>query len=385
MKSSEKNITILINSLARGGAENQVKILTEFLDIKNLYILINQNDVKVNKPVPKFLIKKETNSRIVRLIKGIYNLIRFYQPRGIVISFMEQSNFVNIISKLLGNRHGCFISVRISPSYYKEKRFGSLWVFLMKILYPHADLIISNSKDCEIELKSLIKTDPKKIITIPNIICSKPIEQKNIYKFSNDTLITVGRLENQKNIGFQIRLISFFRKNNLPWKLIIVGDGSLKLSLINLAKKLKLRVGLELNNENYDVVFLGLIDDPRSIISKSSIFVLTSFYEGMPNVILEAMSRGAVIVSSNCNTGPKELLSPSEAIKSDQYFYEFGCILPVPSDTKKDLIIWSSLLSIVISQKKIREKYTLQSLKRYEHYKPEKIVPLWENEIYNYF
>mgnify|MGYP001204773227 CR=1 FL=1 len=384
MKVLDKNITILINGLGRGGAENQVKILTEFLDIKNLYTLINQNDTEVKNPLPKVLLKKETKSRLIRLINSIYKLNRIYKPEGIIISFMEQSNFVNIISNLLGNKHFCLISVRISPSYYEEKKFGWIMLFIMKTLYPYADLIISNSEECGKELKSLLNTDPKKIITIPNIIHHNIPINKQFFKLSSDTLVTIGRLEPQKNIEFQIQLISYFRKNNLLGKLIIIGDGSLKMSLISLAKNLKLRVGFDLNNEIFDIIFLGQMDEPMKILNKKSIFILTSFYEGMPNVILEAMSRGAVVISSNCKTGPKELLSPKEIVNSDQYFYEFGCILPVPYDNEKNLIIWSSLLSKILNSQKIREKYSLKSIQRYDQFTPDKIIPVWKKAIHNF-
>jgi glycosyltransferase involved in cell wall biosynthesis len=154
----------------------------------------------------------------------------------------------------------------------------------------------------------------KKIITIYNGINSKEVKSKIneelnlgiIEIFQNPKIIkfiTMGRLIELK--GHKSLINSFSKvKDHLPnSKLIIIGDGPLRNELEQLIEKLALKD---------HIILLGLVKNPYKYLAKSDIFVFSSKYEGLPNVLLEALACGLPIISTNCEWGPEEILNNGE-------------------------------------------------------------------------
>ena len=121
----------------------------------------------------------------------------------------------------------------------------------------------------------------------------------SFFNKSNFNLINVARLNEQKDQIFLLNAINKI-KNTIPLRLLIIGSGSEKNKLSKFIKK---------NNLERIVKILPFTKNPFPYILKSDLFVLTSKYEGLPNVLLETMSLKKIILSSNCPTGPKEILS----------------------------------------------------------------------------
>ena len=121
--------------------------------------------------------------------------------------------------------------------------------------------------------------------------------------FSFPVVINVARLEEQKGQEYLIR--SFVRiKKEIPLtKLVILGEGHLEHKLRDLAKGL----GLE-----QDVVFLGWQKNPFKFLAYSKVFVLSSLWEGFPNTLLEAMALGLPVISTDCPSGPNEIIKHGE-------------------------------------------------------------------------
>ena len=88
-------------------------------------------------------------------------------------------------------------------------------------------------------------------------------------------------------------------KNRINFKLIIIGEGSEKKNLLNFINK---------NNLQKNIKIMKFQKNPYNIINKSDLFILTSRYEGLPNVLLEAAALKKFIISSKCPTGPSEIL-----------------------------------------------------------------------------
>ena len=127
---------------------------------------------------------------------------------------------------------------------------------------------------------------------IPADIKSKSLK-RNKYR-----LLTVGRLENQKNLTGLIEALSIVIKRNKKIKLTILGKGSEKLKLVNLSKSLKIEK---------NIIFKDF-SKPDIYYKKEGIFILNSFFEGLPNVLLEAIQYKIPIISTNCFSGPAEIL-----------------------------------------------------------------------------
>ncbi|MEC7276607.1 MAG: glycosyltransferase [Bdellovibrionota bacterium] len=260
----------------------------------------------------------------------------------------------------------------------------------MKWLYPYAIKIITNSEQCRLDLLNLLKVDGDQIIVIKNAIDIERILELNKIgetldkpTMGND-FVTIGRLSYQKNYPAMLRIFSSLLKEIPGSRLFIVGNGEERDSLITLAESLGLRV-CENRDESGEVFFLGFQENPYQFISKDSVFLLTSHYEGLPNVLLEAMACGSFIVSSDCKTGPKEILEGTLSNTDNNNFSPIksnGLLLPVPIDYETEKV-WTREIKKVLKNtmllKEIRNNAQVSSY-NYHH---DKIIKAWENLIHS--
>lgn len=134
------------------------------------------------------------------------------------------------------------------------------------------------------------------IVTIPNP-CLLNID--NNYNFEHKTFLAVGRLAPQKNFSALLDAWAQIQQQCPDWQLVIVGKGELEAELKSQAAKLILQ----------RVTFAGHTDNVEHYYQTASCFVLSSEYEGFPMVILEAQSYGLPVISFDCKTGPRDLVT----------------------------------------------------------------------------
>ena len=133
------------------------------------------------------------------------------------------------------------------------------------------------------------------------IISKSKIFSKKIYNRKNSLkIINVGRLVNQKNQIIILEAVkSLVQEHKIDVELVLVGEGNLKRYYVNFISN---------NNLNKIVKIMKFNKNPYNLIIQSDLFILSSKFEGLPNVLLEAATLGKFIISSNCPTGPKEIL-----------------------------------------------------------------------------
>lgn len=256
--------------------------------------------------------KSRFSHLINRLIK-LYYAIKFISP-DIIITFMSRTSFWLIPLKYIFNLNmPLIIDVTTNPNlHYKKRIYGK---FLVRYLFPlkKANAIVPVSK----ELKEIFNKDFKipnnKIIPIYNSIDVEKIQKKaqekvddfeevfndkNIMKF-----ITVGRLSGEKGHRYLIEAYSKVIKEIPNSRLFIIGEGTLRRQLEELITVKELK--------KY-VILLGSVKNPYNYISRANIFVLPSLHEGLPYVLLEALACKTPIISTDCKTGPKEILENGE-------------------------------------------------------------------------
>lgn len=182
-------------------------------------------------------------------------------------------------------------------------------VWLMKFTYPKADKVVCVSEGMGKDLKKTLKLSDSKIKIIYN-----PVVNDNLIKLSRDSInsipwfredskipviLAAGRLTYQKGFKYLIHAFSLL-KNNASARLCILGKGKERENLEKLAGKLGV---------NRDIMFLGFRDNPYKFMRRASIFVLSSLYEGLPTVLIEAMACGTPVVSTDCPSGPDEIIT----------------------------------------------------------------------------
>ena len=368
-----KKISILIYSLASGGAERQVSLLLKYLSQKYKIYLVLMNDT-IFYEIPEnveviFLEKSNPREKGIKKLLKLPILSLKYKKFlkenkiDVSISFMNRPNYINSLSKIFGSKIKTILSERISPlNEYKTNSIkDKINRFLIKNLYKKANVVVPNSKRTKLELNKYFNL--KNVKVIYNMIklpkCKK--EEKEFI------FINVGRLEPQKN---HFLLIEAFKKANLDVKLYLIGDGYLREKLENQVKS---------ENLEKKVIFLGRQKDVYKFLSKSSCFILSSNYEGFPNVLIEALACELPIISTDCISGPREILaSDSDFIKQTKEieFAEYGVLTPV-GDVEK----MAEAMKKMYKNKSLREKYLKKAIKRAKDFEIEKIIKKWEQII----
>ena len=166
--------------------------------------------------------------------------------------------------------------------------------------------IVFVSKGAEEDFVNVFNVNRSKLVTIYNPVINNEVIEKSLEICNHPwlqksrkykTIVTIGRLTEQKNHELLINAFSKLKYKNT--KLIILGEGKLRKNLENQINDLGL-------NETVDLH--GFVNNPYSYLSAADLFVLSSNYEGLPTVLIEALSCGCEIVSTNCPTGPEEIL-----------------------------------------------------------------------------
>jgi glycosyltransferase involved in cell wall biosynthesis len=315
----KKRVLIVISTLKLGGGAERVAstLGTELNKKHEIHFLTFYKSKEEYNFKGKYtcLNEKFSNSSIIKSIK-LFKRAKFiaeYCKKNKIdttISFMEDSNFPNIMSKtMFKNKSKIIVSERVDPIQNNPKLFN----YLIKVLYPKADLIVTVSNGLEkIMFKEFSLKNTKTLYNFKDFDKIKRLSKKNIdikdkFAFnSNINLISVGRLTKQK--GFNYLIKSFAKIKNKNVNLVILGEGELRNNLTNLIKSL----GLEKR-----VFLLGNKKNIYPYISKSDVFIMSSLYEGLPNTLIEAMALNKYCISTDCKTGPREILFPNLKVNEE--------------------------------------------------------------------
>ena len=296
MEKKNKKIAFVIPSLHAGGMERVMSELANYTAQKSfidcyLISLSSSNefyklDETVNyiKPNFDFNNKKRLTSTL-KLLFFLRKNLKSINPNS-VLSFGETYNSFVLLSAL-GLGLNVFVSDRSKP----DKDWGFLHNKLRKILYPTAKGIVAQTIFSKNFLSK--ETKHKNIKVIPN-----PVDSSKFLSRTNQKIVlTVGRLISTKRVD--ILIDAFAKSQNKDWQLWIVGDGPKKAEL----EQKVINSGL-----TDKVTFFGFKKDIQELYSKTGIFAFTSYSEGFPNAILEAMASGLPVIAFDCIAGPADLI-----------------------------------------------------------------------------
>jgi glycosyltransferase involved in cell wall biosynthesis len=214
--------------------------------------------------------------------------------------------------------------------------------FLIKNFYIRSDYVITVSQESASQIEKMIHQKyKKKIITIYNPIinqkifemASQPVNHP-LFKNKRDykIILGAGRLTSQKDFTTLIKAF-YHVKKQINSKLVILGEGEEKFALENLIR--------EMNLQN-DVILFGFVENPYPYYKNADVFVLSSRFEGLPTVLIEAMALSVPVVSTDCPTGPREILDNSK----------YGPLVPVGDENK----LAEEIIKILQNKYKISEK-----------------------------
>ena len=334
------HIHIFLPNFNVGGAETVCVDIANHLSFQHEVTIYLNNDNGV--------LKSELNTSIqIKKLRYSRSILNLFQIRSIInydnhnkfVSFLTHMNVIVLLAAfskgisqkiIISERNNLYNDLN-GQSWLKRK----LLIFLIKQLYKKAQSIICVSRGVSNSVKKFIGEKPN-IKHIYNPVLKKEITTIKFQKISKKHqnfirsrkfFLAVGRLEKQKNYHLLINAFHSACKNNDEYCLVILGKGKLLNELKILISNLNL---------NDKVLLTGYEENPFKWMYLAECFVLSSDYEGLPGVLIQALSISKFLISTDCKDGPSEILHKGK----------FGKLVPVGD------LNYLSLSLLEVTQKK---------------------------------
>ena len=346
--------------MGNGGAERVMATLANGLIEKDYEVLIltlttNESFYKLNNKVriigSNYQISKDNKLKrwLDMVTNGLKSLnffrktVKSWQP-NVTVSFLTHTNIIALLVKLIHPKLKLIVSERAEP---RER--GKITQFIIKKLYPKANIII-----CQSKLVSKFFTEGQdaniRVIENPVNEDSIPDALPNIHR---KVIVGVGRLFPQKNFDLLIDSFNDISNDFPEHKLEIYGEGFLREKLQNkiFSYGLSDRVSL-----------MGVKHNVMKEVCDSELFVLSSDFEGFPNALVEAMASGLPVISTDFSTG----------VARDLIGQENGIIIPI-----RDQLALTKAMRTILSSDKLRIEMSKNNSELREKLSVDKILNKW--------
>lgn len=329
MTGTRTRLAIFLPALLGGGAERTMLNLAHGLSDRGYDI-----DLVLARSAGPYLEQVSKDLRIIDLSRGrrirkhhtlrslpaMVRYLRTEQPDG-MISSMAPANVTAIIAKRLAGYDGRLVineqntmSLQASSSRH---RLIKLSPKLAKLFYPSAYQVVGVSEGVVDDLVRTTGIDRNKVEVIYNPVITAELRRKARETLDHPwfkhgeppVIIAVGTLTEQKDFATLLEAFASVRVHRRA-RLIILGEGRLREPLEALVHDLGLADSVSLP---------GFVDNPYAYMSHAAVFVLSSRWEGLPTVLIEAMACGTPVVATDCPSGPREILKGGK----------LGCLVPV--------------------------------------------------------
>ena len=363
-ENSPKRLAVLISFSGQGGVERMMlKLVNGFADhgipVDLLAIFRNTDSLLKNTIDGRInlirLKTKHTNLVLPELFRYLRNVrpaaLLAAKDRAIRIAALTQK-YADINTRIVGR-----LGTNLSTSLL-EKSVITRWIRCapMKWFYRHVDHIVAVSNGVAEDTLSITKMPSSKLSVIRNPVIDSRLDVES-KKFANHpwfkpseppVILGAGRLTRQKDFPTLLHAFCHVRRT-IDSRLIILGEGRLKNDLRSLISDLGVKD---------DVAFPGHVQNIYNYMANSKVFVLSSAWEGSPNVLTEALALGRPVVSTDCPSGPREILA-------DGYY---GPLVPVGDAKAMATAILKTLASPPTPSvlKEAVKEYTVErSVRRY--------------------
>jgi glycosyltransferase involved in cell wall biosynthesis len=305
----QKRLILFIPSIEGGGVEKNLFIISNYLKdkIDNISVITVSNRYK-NKFSNKIkFISPKANfwdliGRRKKFFVGLFLLFfEILKDRNILVFCFQGNVYCTLLCKLLKIK--IIVRSNSAPDGWSQNKFKNL---VFKYVLGSADKIIVNSLDFKKKFKKKFNIAAECIYNPLNkeeIIKKSKIKNKIKFDKKKLNIINVGRYTDQKDQLTLLKAVNRI-KDKIKFNLLIVGRGIERKKLLKYIAE---------NNLSKQVQLINFQSNPFNLINSSDIFILSSLYEGLPNVLLESQVLKKFIISSNCPTGPREILLNGKA------------------------------------------------------------------------
>jgi glycosyltransferase involved in cell wall biosynthesis len=295
-------IAFVISSLDGGGAERVMNGMANYWARTGHHIFL----ITLTKADQKDFYQVASQVKRIRLnlqgtgspiAKVLHNLSRVFKLRSaikeinpdVVLSFMDTVNVLTILAtRFMGIR--VLVSERTNPEH--NFLIKPVWRLARKYTYKYADVVVAQTDRAARYLHAHCGA---RVVAIPNTLRDLP----QLVAERDEFILSVGRLSFEKGMDVLIQSFARIHEAFPLWSLAILGEGPERMELEKLAKTLGIADKIR---------FLGKVKDPEVWMARAGLVVQVSRFEGFPNAVVEAMGMGAAVISTDCPSGPSEII-----------------------------------------------------------------------------
>lgn len=309
-RSADKaHIALFVPSLRGGGAERVTVSLANGIATRGIRV-----DLVVGQADGPYLASIASEVRVVdlgarRVLTSLPSLARYIRRErpAAMVSTMNHANIIAYLAARLSGRRLNLMATEhntLSKATAKASLKQTIIIALMRLVYPRFDTIVAVSNGVAEDLANQLRLPKSRVYTIYNPIVTDELlsgtlnEEIELPDVGGPLILAVGRLTEQKDYPTLLRALSLLPKH-IQANLVILGEGPLRSELEQLASNLDISARVN---------FLGFSDNPFSWMRAADLFVLSSAWEGLPTVLVEAMACGTPVVSTDCPSGSSEIL-----------------------------------------------------------------------------
>lgn len=308
----QRTVAVFMSFSGDGGVERMVThLLRGFIDqgvAVDLVLAKAKGSMLDRVPAEVNIIKLGTQHTFASL-PALVRYLKSRQPRALLVA-KHRAGIVAFIARRLARyrgrvilRLGTTVSAALKGKNAIQK---ALWYGSMRFFYRGADAIVAVSEGVRQDVLMITHLPPEKITVIRNpvvtpamqVMAQQPVDHPWLQSGSVPVILASGRFTRQK--GFKDLIQAFARVHaQLPCRLIILGRGREQQDYEQLAAQLNVAEAISLP---------GFVANPYAYLAHAQLFVLSSYWEGSPNVLTEAMALGVPVVATDCPSGPREIL-----------------------------------------------------------------------------
>ena len=289
-----------------GGAERFVSTLLRHMDrtrfTPSLALVENRGSFLVDLPEDIEVIDLKAG-RVRHALPKIVGLVREKEP-DLIFSCIGYLTIAVIIARpfMQGGIKIIGRETNIPSINILQSPFPHFLRFLYRWLYPRVDALVCQSEDMKADLTKVFSFPSDKTLVINNPVDIEEIRKRaesggRVFHQGKSNILAAGKLKYQKGFDLLLRSMALIKRDD--WHLTIFGEGPEKDSLTFLAKELNLSSKID---------FAGFVSNPYPYMTQADLFVLSSRFEGFPNVILESMASGTPVVAFDCRGGISEII-----------------------------------------------------------------------------
>ena len=346
-------IDFVIGRLKAGGAERVVSLLANYFASKGhtvrIITFIAGDDYELDPRIERVKLHKKFIVNFV-VVRGFIFLLSYYFKKknrpDIISSHIDFVGYATILPSKLYN-----IKIVVSEHFnHMNQEASILRSFLWRVLYRLPDAVTVLTK-FDIPF---FTNKTKRVLVMENPCSFEPINDLNGKR--KKTILTVGNLDRYHHKGFDnlLKIAAKVFENHSDWQLKIVGGGDDGLKILKeIATELKIEKQIE---------FLGYRNDIKELMSQAEIYVLSSRHEGLPMVLIEAMSQGMACISYDCVSGPSDIINDGTN----------GILV---ADQNKEAMI--NRLNELIENEDLRQSLRNNSLKSLDKFTMENVGNKW--------